>query len=104
VIVKEIAETGILTGSFGDLNIVKLAPEFKNLRITLENSDLELSLPDTAFNFSYDGTQSDIDYPKSMELKSTKTYDNIILNGYNKSRNGSGTVSIKASFSDVLVN
>ncbi|MDT0689512.1 hypothetical protein RM549_06935 [Salegentibacter sp. F188] len=104
VIIREISETGILTGSFGNLNIVRLAPGFKNLRITLENSDLKLSLPDTAFNFNYDGTQSDINYPKSMQLKTTETYDNVILNGFNRSRDGSGTVSIKASFSDVLVN
>ncbi|MDT0686881.1 DUF4097 family beta strand repeat-containing protein [Autumnicola psychrophila] len=103
VLIREITETGILSGSFGDLNILNLAPGFQNLRITLENSDLKLSLPDTAFSFNYDGTQSDLDYPKSMQLKSTETYDNVILNGFNKSRNGSGTVSIKASFSDVLV-
>ncbi|MDT0644414.1 hypothetical protein RM553_16365 [Zunongwangia sp. F363] len=103
VLIGEIGETGILNGSFGELGIMKLAPGFKTLRISLENSDLELSLPDTAFTFSYDGTQSDIDYPSGMQLKTTKTYDNVLLNGYNKSKDGAASVNIKASFSDVLV-
>ncbi|MDT0678181.1 hypothetical protein [Autumnicola musiva] len=103
VVIGEISETGIINGSFGELKINKLAPGFNNLRISLENSDLELVLPDTAYSFNYDGTQSDIDYPSSMQLKKTRTYDNVLLSGYNKTSNGQGSVSIQASFSDVLV-
>ncbi|WP_373059778.1 hypothetical protein [Zunongwangia sp. H14] len=103
VLIGEISETGILTGSFGELEIMKLAPGFKTLRISLENSDLELALPNTAFNFSYDGTQSDIDYPSALQLKTTKTYDNVILNGFHKSKEDKASINIKASFSDVLV-
>lgn len=103
VTIKEITETGILSGTFGELTVGKLGSGFKNLDITLENSDLRLSLPGAPLNFNYNGTQSNIEYPKATSIKSTKSYDNEILNGYYKSKDGNGSVNINASFSDVYI-
>ena len=101
--IREITETGILSGTFGELAVGKLGAGFKNLDINLENSDLRLSLPSAPLNFNYKGTQSNIEYPKSASIKSTKSYDNEILNGYYKSKDGNGSVNINASFSDVYI-
>jgi len=104
VVINELQKTGVLTGSFGKLEINNLGSGFENLNISLENSDLELKIPDTAFNFTFNGMQSSIEHPSELKLKSTKSYDNEILNGYNKSRDGNSNISIKANFSDVLIN
>ncbi|WP_372919950.1 hypothetical protein [Salegentibacter sp.] len=104
ILFNEIGETGILSGSFGKLKIGKLHPGFKNLDVSLENSDMELSLPDAAYNFTYNGTKSKIKTPSALKLKSSSSYDNESLNGYNKTRDANASVTIKASFSDVLVN
>ena len=104
IIINELQKTGVLSGSFGKLDINSLGAGFETLNITLENSDLELNVPETAFNFSFNGMQSSIKYPDNIKLKSTKSYDNEILNGYYKSREGNGTITIKANFSDVLIN
>ncbi len=104
IVIKELQKTGVLSGSFGKLEVADLGAGFENLNITLENSDLELDIPESAFNFTFNGMQSNIKYPQSMQLKSTKSYDNEILNGYYKSRNGNGNITIKANYSDVLIN
>ncbi|TRO63950.1 hypothetical protein [Christiangramia sabulilitoris] len=104
VVINELESTGVLTGSFGKLQINDLGSGFETLNISLENSDLELNVPDTAFNFSFNGMQSSIKHPSGLKLKSTKSYDNEILNGYNKSRTGNSNITIKANFSDVLIN
>ena len=104
VVINELQKTGVLTGSFGKLDINNLGSGFETLNISLENSDLELNIPDTAFNFSFNGMQSNIKHPTAMKLKSTKSYDNEILNGYFKSREGNANITIKANFSDVLIN
>ncbi len=101
--IKEITETGILSGTFGELKIGKLHPGFKNLDITLKNSDLILALPDAPLNFNYTGSQSEIEYPKASTVKATKSYDNQMLNGFYKSSNGKGNISITASFSDIVI-
>ena len=104
VVINELQKTGVLTGSFGKLDINNLGAGFETLNISLENSDLELNIPDTAFNFTFNGMQSSIKHPSGLKLKSTKSYDNEILNGYNKSREGNSNITIKANFSDVLIN
>ena len=101
--IGEILETGIISGTFGKLRINKLAPGFSTLDITLENSDLTLDLPDAALDFSYNGSQSKIQHPTSIKGNPVKSYDSEIINGYHKSKNGNGTVSIKAKFSDVVL-
>lgn len=103
VIFGEISETGILSGNFGKLKIDKLSSGFKNLDISVENSELELSLPNTATGFNYNGTQSEISYPKANTIKSSKSYDNLSLNGFYKNQTNSSLISIKARFSDVVV-
>lgn len=104
ILFREIGETGILSGSFGKLKIEKLQPGFKNLDVTLENSDMELSLPNSPYSFTYNGTRSKIKTPEALNLKSSSSYDNESLTGYLGSKDANSTVNIKASFSDVLVN
>lgn len=100
---KELAEIGILSGSFGELRIDKVAPGFKNLDITLENSDLVMDLPESAFNFAYNGTNSEVKYPKGLKLTSSNSYDNQKLKGYSGSQNAGAAINIYAKFSDVLL-
>ena len=101
--IGEITEIAILSGTFGELSIGKLHPDFKNLDITLKNSDLKLSLPEAALNFNYKGTQSSIDYPKVSTVKETESYDSKLLNGFYKSTNGKRSISINASFSKIEI-
>lgn len=101
--IGKILETGIISGTFGELRINEVSPGFNTLDITLENSDLLLDLPDVALNFSYTGSQSEIEYPSSIKGSPVRNYDTQIINGYQKSRDGKGTVSIKAEYSNVVV-
>ncbi|MGB8375108.1 MAG: hypothetical protein WCE57_07300, partial [Salegentibacter sp.] len=104
VTINEIGKTGILSGNFGQLEIKKLSPGFSNLSISLKNSDLKLSLPEAAYQFSYNGNQSNINYPEGLKVKSSKSYDNLTLTGYNKSKGADASISIDASFSELLLN
>lgn len=101
--IGEINETAVISGTFGNLDILKLSPNFKSLDISLENSDLDLNIPDSALNFNYTGAQSSIEYPSSIKAKPVKSYDSELINGYQKSADGTGIVIIKARFSDVKV-
>uniref|UniRef100_UPI0030DA2C1F hypothetical protein n=1 Tax=Zunongwangia profunda TaxID=398743 RepID=UPI0030DA2C1F len=53
VSINRLSETGILSGTFGNLAIKNVGDSFKNLDISLENSDLKLKLPQSAFKFNY---------------------------------------------------
>ncbi len=101
--IKELEEVGILSGTFGELKIGRLSPDFKTLDITLKNSDLVLVIPQVALNLNYNGSQSEIKYPAASTIKVTNSYDNKILNGFYKSANSNKNISITASFSDIVI-
>lgn len=103
VTVSRIGKNGIFRGTFGELAINQVDPGFSSLDIVLENSDLVLDLPEVAYNLNYNGTKSQVKYPKELSLKNTNSYDNQKLNGFNKDKNADAIVSITASFSDVLL-
>lgn len=100
---KELGETGILAGTFGELKIDNVSSGFKSLDITLENSDLILDLPESSFNLAYNGTNSEVKYPKGLKLTSSNSYDNQKLKGYNGSQNTGAAINIHAKFSDVVL-
>ena len=101
--VKKVEDNGIFRGTFGELIIDEVSKNFTSLDIVLENSDLTLDLPDVAYSFQYSGTKSRVKLPEGISVKSSKSYDNQKLKGYNKSSNANSTVSIIASFSEVLL-
>ncbi|WP_029037949.1 YggN family protein [Salinimicrobium xinjiangense] len=101
--IRELGETGILAGTFGELKIDSVSPGFKSLDVTVENSDLVLDLPESAFNFTYNGTNSKVKYPQGLKVTSSNSYDNQKLKGYNANQNAAATININAKFSDVLL-
>mgnify|MGYP001349433108 CR=1 FL=1 len=104
VIINELGDSAIISGTFGELSIPKVSNGFNSLNINLENSDLALRLPDAAFHFTYTGTRSNLNYPKKLDAKVMESYDSKMVNGFNKSRNTDSSISISAKFSDVVVN
>ncbi|WP_051907724.1 hypothetical protein [Flavimarina sp. Hel_I_48] len=103
ITINELGETAVIRGSFGALTIPSLNKNFKSINISLNNSELTLTLPDAAYNFSYNGTRSSLHYPKTLEAKIMRGYDSQMLNGYNKAKNAGGSVMISSKFSDVIV-
>ncbi|HEA29287.1 MAG TPA: hypothetical protein ENH91_04725 [Leeuwenhoekiella sp.] len=103
IVIKELGESAVIRGSFGELTIPKLDRDFKSINISLQNSELVLNLPDTAYNFSYNGTRSSLTYPKTIEAKIMRGYDSQMLNGFYKAKDAGGSVLISSKFSDVVV-
>jgi hypothetical protein len=103
VTIKELAKEGIFRGTFGELVIKKVGNDFSSLDIVLDNSDLKLDLPDVAYTFNFDGNKSQVKYPENLTVKSTTSYDTQKLKGYNRSKNANASISINASFSDVVL-
>lgn len=101
--IGNLEKTGILSGSFGELSVLNMGKNFQTLRIHLENSDLKIQLPESAFDFSYNGSNSHINLPTSLKVETQNNYGNKFMNGYYLSQNNSGKISIDANFSEVVL-
>lgn len=103
VVIGTILGNAIIDGSFGDLLIADVAPEFKNISINLDNTDAVLTLPKAAFNFYCNAVDSKVTYPTDMVLDVSRNYNSKTLNGYRNNKNGNKTINIVAVYSDVEV-
>lgn len=96
--------SAMISGSFGKLSIPKVSDDFGALTLILENSDLALKLPQSAFNFSYSGEHNDFILPKQLETKSIQNGKTQMVNGFHKTRSTGNVITITAKFSEVVLN
>lgn len=99
--INEFRSHGVLSGSFGNLFISRIADGFKSLDITLENTDASMTLPNTAFDFYYNGKKSRFEPKANLTLNETKNFDRKLLKGYHKNSNSGRSITITANYSNV---
>ena len=104
VFVQQLDENGAISASFGVITIANLGESFSTLDLVVQNSDFKLNLPKTAFNLSYNGVQSIISLPKTMEVSTRKNFGNVFVNGFQNTRSTDKMITINAKYSEVVLN
>jgi len=99
--VNKLLTAAAMAGSFGDIQINGVADNFDSIRLDLDNSDAFILLPDSAFNFDFNGLRSTVLYPGSMTLDQAKRDGRVLLTGYKDRKNNSRTFVIRAKYSNV---
>lgn len=90
--IDELSNSAMISGSFGDLLINKMADSFKNLNIILENSDALVNLPKSDYHLIFQGNRS--------KLNNERTDNKTIKNG---NQNSGKTIMVNAKFSNVIM-
>lgn len=103
VLLGNLQNEAILNSTFGELEINTINTSFSNLDLILENTKAKLAIPNNAFTLYYIGTDSNIAYPESLQVKNNTTKFNTIVRGYHQSNNSNKAVNINARYSDVVV-
>ncbi|MFL1896036.1 hypothetical protein ACJRPK_10060 [Aquimarina sp. 2-A2] len=102
IYIEELETHGAIAGNFGAITIASLGDKFSTLDLVVENSDFKVKLPAAAFNFTYNGVQSRISIPKTLETNVRKNFGNIFINGFQNTRDTEKTITINAKYSDVI--
>lgn len=99
--IGNITKQAFLSGSFGDLRIDKISDGFETLDISLENTDANVKVPVGAFSFYFNGKKSTLKYPKSLQLKESKSADRVLVKGFNQSNSSNKTITINSTYSNI---
>lgn len=103
VSIGAIINQAFLSGSFGDLEIKRISDGFETLDIRLENTDAQVKVPTGAFSFYFNGNKSTLKYPKSLQLKESKTAGRVLVKGFNQNNTSNKTVTINSNYSNVTL-
>ena len=101
--IGNIINQAFLSGSFGDLVIDRISDGFETLDIRLESTDAKVKVPAGAFSFSFTGNRSTLTYPKSLQLKESKTSGKVLVKGFNQNNTSNKTVTINSNYSNVIL-
>lgn len=96
-----IANQAFLLGSFGDLTIDRVGEDFETLDIQLENTDAKVKVPSGAFSFYFTGSKSTLKYPKSLQLKESKSGNRVLVKGFSRNNSSNKTITINSTYSNV---
>ena len=99
--IGEILDTALISGTFGAIEIAELGKNFRLLDLKLNNSDLNLNMPNTSFNFVYNGSRSEITYPDTFKTQHEQSFDSEYITGHHKSVNPNANINIQAQYSKV---
>lgn len=92
-----------IKGDFGSLRIQNIASDFKKLNIYLANADAVIALPDAAFDFSCNASNSKLRFPEQLRVEITRKDGNQLVKGYYKQKNSQKNIVLTATYSDVVV-
>lgn len=94
VLIDKVDAKAIVDGSFGELKILNVDPNFSDLNLILQNSDVILVLPKTDFNLQFNGNQTFLKHPKNSKKELVKQFS---LGSMTNPK----TIVVNAKFSDV---
>lgn len=92
-----------IKNNFGPLSINSISTGFTDLDINLENAELRCVLPKTAFNIAVNGSNSELVYPKELQLLKTKNGYNTLNKGYHINKSSGKSIIINSKFTEVVL-
>ena len=92
-----------IKNNFGPLSINSISAGFTDLDINLENAELRCVLPKTAFNIAVNGSNSELVYPKELQLLKTKNGYNTLNKGYHINKSSGKSIIINSKFTEVVL-
>ncbi|WP_148639324.1 hypothetical protein [Aquimarina longa] len=104
VFIQELNDNGAISGSFGVITIANLGESFSTLDLAIQNSDFKLKLPKASFNLSYNGAQSVISLPETLDINTRNNFGNVVVNGFQNTRSTDKMITINAKYSKVVLN
>ena len=104
VTIDQMLNSALIKNSFGALNINYVSPDFSDLTIFLENTDLACTLPQSAFHIQINSTASDLKPPAGLTLKKSEgNKEKIEYKGYHIKETNEREITINSKYSDIVL-
>ena len=103
VTIDQMFNSALIKNSFGALNINYVSPNFSDLAIFLENTDLACTLPQSAFNIQINGTSSNLKPVTGLTLKKSDNKEKTEYKGYHIKETNERKITINSKYSDIVL-
>ncbi|WP_432409949.1 hypothetical protein [Rasiella sp. SM2506] len=101
VVINELKNEAYIKGFIGSLFINKVSSNFKSIDVVLDDTNAIIEMPSSPFTFFFNGRKSTLFYPKSLVTTNSKEYGRVLVKGFNKNKDATGSLTINANYSNL---
>jgi hypothetical protein len=103
VSIDHLLKSAFIKSDLGPLHINMVSDDFKELDVTLENTEFICNLPSTAYAIYINGTNSKVNCPDQLKLDRKKNLNTEIVKGYHLDENNKASIVIHSKYSNILL-
>jgi hypothetical protein len=103
VTIDNLLQKAFIKNNFGPLSINSISKDFTDLDINLQNAEFRCVLPKTAFNIAVNGSNSELIYPKELQMGKIKNGYNTLNKGYHINKTSGKFIIINSKFTEVVL-
>ncbi len=92
-----------IENNLGQVRINSVADTFERMDFVMQNGELFIDTPDSAYNLQFDGTSSRFTPPAYLQLKKTGDQKQIVYKGFHLNENSNRNILIHSRYSDVTL-
>ena len=99
--IDKLIKTALIKNDFGHLKIGTFTKDFTVLNVTLQNAELDVVVPNLAFDVYVNGRSSTFTAPSKVTMERTKKHNNTIDKGFYLNKKGERSIVINSKYSEV---
>ncbi|MEM9000490.1 MAG: hypothetical protein AAGB24_09520 [Bacteroidota bacterium] len=103
VIIDRLIKKAHVTNNLGALQINSIADDFSDMDISIQNGELNCTLPTTPFVIYINETSTNFKYPNALAIGSSRNYETTIHKGYHINNNTKKSININSRYSEVVL-
>ncbi|MGX1929486.1 hypothetical protein [Flagellimonas sp. 2504JD4-2] len=103
VTIDRLKNKAYVINSLGELQINSVSNDFSNIDITVENGEVDFTIPSVPFSIYVKETTSNLKFPKVLAIGSSKNYSTNVHEGYHINNETNKSVNINSKYSEVVL-
>ncbi len=100
VTIARLLREASIRNNLGVLRIKQVAPDFREINISVQNGELQCKLPDGAYLISVNNTASEVNYPSYIVWEPVSKTGGV-RKGYRQKKDAARSIVINTSYSDI---
>ncbi|MAZ73244.1 MAG: hypothetical protein CMC70_08850 [Flavobacteriaceae bacterium] len=101
VVINQLNKGAYVKGFIGSLFIDNVASDFTKIDLVLDDTNAIIEMPSSAYSFFFNGGKSTLLYPKVLQTTNSKEYGRVLVQGFNKNKDATRSLTINANYSNI---
>ncbi len=101
IVINSLSDRATIVNDFGPIYINSISENFNQLNVSMRNSNIICTLPQTSFNIKVEGNGVQVNSPADVTMEKIEKGNQIVYNGYKGKAESLKSVHINGRYSEI---